>query len=230
MVSAEPFRFKDSRTVETLLTDTTLACFSWETRGDAGFALIVPTASFSSSGGGRGCPLVFDAGDEGLENGSGTPDTDRAVDLRVAVDLVDIVERTEAVETVRFAIGLTLGESVGFPLIDGIVLEATDGGRLGKRGVLAPVVCTLEVEIAEEADVFRVRPTLLGVSSERAVSKAVEFSLAVVVEETLEEPDTALGVEGPAAPLRIVDVVERVDLMDAATDFGRGTRSGVVVE
>lgn len=165
-----------------------------------------------------------------MEKGSGAPDTDRTVDLRVAVDLVDTVERTEAVDAVRFVIGLTLGESVGFPLIDGVVLEATDGGRLGKRGVLAPVVCTLEVETAEDADVFRVRPALLGVSSERAVSKAVEFSLAVVAEETREEPDTALGVEGPAAPLRMVDVVERVDRTDAATDLGRGKRSGVVVE
>lgn len=191
--------------------------------------MAAPAASFPSSGG-RGFPLAFDAGEEDLENGSGAPDTDRTVDLRVAVDLVDIVERTEAVDAVRLVIGPTLGESAGFPLTDGVVLEATDGERLGNRGVLAPVVCTLEVDTTDEADVFRVRPTLLGVSSERAVSNAVEFSLAVVVEETREEPDTALGVDGPAAPLRIVDVVERVDLADAATDFGRGTRSAVAVE
>ena len=36
--------------------------------------------------------------------------------------------------------------------------------------------------------------------------------------------------EGPAAPLRIVEVVDRVDLTEAATDFGRGKRSTAAVE
>ncbi len=141
----------------------------------------------------------------------------------------------DAVEAVRFATAPTFGSSIGFPpLIDGVVLDATDGGRFGTRGVLTPVVCTLVVEMDDAADDFRVRPTLLGVSSDLAVSNAVELALVVAVEsvEAREEPDTLRSVDGPgpATPLRIVDAVERVDLMDAATDFGRGGLSVVAVE
>ena len=44
-----------------------------------------------------------------------------------------------------------------------------------------------------------------------------------------DEPDGVRRPEGPAAgPLRIVDVVERVDLTDPAADFGRGNLSVAV--
>ena len=234
MVSAELFRLSDSRTVDTLLVDTMLACFSCAiTAGDLGFALIVPPASFSSCSGGRGLPFVF-AGVEGFDGvGGATLDVDRAIDFRVAVDLVDIVDRTDVEEAVRLATGF--GGSTGLPpLMEGVVLEATDGGRLGTRGVLAPVVCTLVVDTVDAADDLRVRATLLTVSSDRAVSNAVEFSLVLVALEdnvdARDEPDGVRRVEGPATPFRIVDAVERVDLIDAATDFGLGGRSVVAVE
>lgn len=135
-------------------------------------------------------------------------------------------------DRVRFATGLILGTgSDVLPLTDGVVLEATDGGRLGTRGVPVPVVRTLVVEIDDADDDLRVRPTLLAVSSDRAVSNAVEFLLALdVVEAGREERLGARRVEGPAAPRRIVEAVEHVDLMEDATDFGRGTLSAVAVE
>ena len=234
MVSAELLRLSDSRTVDALLDETMLACFSCDIAdGVLGFALIVPPAVFSSCSGGSGLPFALE-GVGGTEVLAGVPTVDRAIDFRVAVDLVETVERTEAVDAVRFATGPSFGGSMAFPpLIDGVVLEATDGGRFGTRGVLAPVVCTLVVDTDDAADDFRVRPTLLGVSSDLAVSNAVEFSLVVAVEsvDAREEPDVLRRVEGPATPLRMVDAVERVDLMDAATDFGRGGgRSVVAVE
>lgn len=168
----------------------------------------------------------------GFDVDAGVPEADRATDFRVAVDRVETVERTDAVDTVRFATGLILGTGSDIlPLTDGVVLEATDGGRLGTRGVPVPVVRTLVVEIDDAADDLRVRPTLLAVSSDRAVSNAVEFSLALdVVEAGREERLGARRVDGPAAPRRMVEAVERVDLMEDATDFGRGTLSAVAVE
>ena len=83
-------------------------------------------------------PFVFGVG--GFE-GAGVETIDRAIDLRVAVDFVEATDRTDAVDTVLFGIGLALGSSTGLPpLMDGVVREATDGGRFTKRGVLAPVV------------------------------------------------------------------------------------------
>lgn len=140
IVSAELLRFRDSRSVDALLEETTLACFSWETGVGFGFALIVPTALSSLFSWERDCPFTFGNGVDDLDGKAGMLDTDRAVDLRVAVDLVDVVERTDAVEAVRFATGPVREVSAGFPLSEGVVLEATDGGRLGMRGVLAPVV------------------------------------------------------------------------------------------
>ena len=100
----------------------------------------------------------------------------RTTDLRVAVDLVETADRTDVADAVRFATGLGFGTSAGGRLLtEDVVLDATDGGRLGVRGVDVPVVRTLTVETDDAAEPRRVRPTLLGVSSDRAVSNAVEF-------------------------------------------------------
>ncbi len=239
MVSAELLRLRDSRTVEALLEDTALPCFSFASvAADLGFALIVPPAAFSSRCGGRDFPFV--CGGDGFEGvGGALPLVERATDFRVAVDLVEMVDRTDAVETGRLA--GSFGSSTALPLTDGVVRDATDagrdatdGGRFGTRGVLTPVVCVLRVDTLDAADDVRVRATLLAVSSDRAVSNAVDFPLVLValVEsvEARDEPDGVRGEEGPATPFRMVDATERVELIDAATDFGRGGLSLVVVE
>lgn len=222
--------------VDVLAEETTLDCFSCDTTdavfddGDFGFALIVPPAPFSScSAAGSGLTPTF-AGVDGLEGG--VPEGVRTTDFLVAVDFVEMVERTEVVDTVRFAMGVgfavSAGEGGGLRLTDDVVLDATDGGLLGVRGVDVPVVRTLTVDTDDAADPRRVRPTLLGVSSERAVSNAVEFSLVDEVESVdagREGDGGGRSVEGPAAVLRIVEVVERVDLTEAATDFGLGNLS-----
>lgn len=232
IVSAELFRLS----VDVLVEDTTLPCFSCASEGGGAFAfgLIVPP--FSS------CAVLLPAlvGRGGLVEG--VPGVERTTDFLVVVDLFEIVERIEVVETVRFATGLVFPDSAddggGRLLTDEVVLDVTEGGRLGMRGVDVPVVRTLVVETAEAAESRRCRVTLLAVSSDRAVSNAVEFSLIDEFDSVDAGRDAAdeggRSVDGPAAPLRIVDVVERVDLTeaatdltDAATDFGRGKRSAV---
>ena len=76
------------------------------------------------------------------------------------------------------------------------------------------------------------RQTLLGVSSDRAVSKAVDCSLVVAVEsvDARDDAETLRRVDGPATPFLMVEAAERVDLIEAATDFGRGGLSTVAVE
>ena len=243
IVSEELLRLRDSRTVETLLDETTLSCLACE-KVLEGFALIVlPAASSPASEdtGDTGFPFPFvppfvftDAGD--FDEAVLT--VDRAMDFLVAVDFVETVERIETADGVRLATGLSLAGSEDLLLTDGVVRDATEGGRFGTRGVLGPVVCTLEVEIEDAAEDFLVRPTLLGVSSDRAVSNAVVFSLAIdtvdgardgVRDGAREPPEGVRRPEGPAAgPLRIVDVVERVERTELATDLGRGKRSGAV--
>ena len=166
---------------------------------------------------------------------------DRAMDFLVAVDFVETVERIETVDGVRLATGLSLAGSEDLLLTEGAVRDATEGGRFGMRGVLGPVVCTLEVGIEDAAEDFLVRPTLLGLIPDRAVSNVVVFSLAIDAIETVdgardggrdgghEPPEGMRRPEGPAAGLlRIVDVVERVERTELATDSGRGKRSGAI--
>ena len=66
IVSAELLRFRDSRSVDALLEETTLACFSWETGVGFGFALIVPTALSSLFSWERDCPFTFGNGVDDL--------------------------------------------------------------------------------------------------------------------------------------------------------------------
>lgn len=233
MVSAELFRLS----VDVLVDDTTLPCFSCASDGgDFALGLIVPPAPFSSCG----ALLPALVGRGGLVEG--VPGVERTTDFLVVVDLFEIVERIDVVDTVRFATGLVFPDSAGDGggrlLTDEVVLDVTEGGRRGMRGVDVPVVRTLVVDTADAAESRRCRVTLLAVSSDRAVSNAVEFSLIDEFDSVDAGRDAAddggLSVDGPAAPLRIVDVVDRVDLTeaatdltDAATDLGRGKRSAV---
>lgn len=162
-------------------------------------------------------------------------------DLRTGVlfdeaDAVELVERIEAVEGVRFAAGERFARSTGdsdgrFPFARGVA-----EGTRGLVGVLevdvVPAVLMLTVETVEAVDTLLGR-VVAGESSDFAVSKLVEASLALAtdivdvdrvdaVDDGLDKPEGGRRVEGPATFLRRVEAVDRVDLVDAATDRGLG--------
>ena len=103
-------------------------------------------------------------------------------------------------------------------------LEAVDGTRdRAVRGDDTVVLdLTLLVESVDAVDTTRDRVPDVAVTSDLAVSKAVELSLT---EETAESGLVALDggrrVEGPAARLRTVDACDLTDFTEAVDDRTR---------
>lgn len=178
---------------------------------------------------GFGVPLLFGGG------GGGTPD------LRVGVFLVGVefevvtlleetVDRMEVLDGVRRgATGasflLSTGEGGGrlevvdaFDTIDGARERTTLGDDTDVVAVdLADL--TEVVDIVEAVDITLDRVAAdVGVSSDLAVSNAVETSLADSVEFGRDRADGGRRVEGPAPVFRMVDAVDRVDLTEAADE------------
>lgn len=220
IVAEEDFLLSDPLTVDALLVETMLACFSWEMAdGAGGFA-----SSVSDSSPGGDDSLSFFGGGVG-----GTPDFLSTVFLPGAdVEVEEVVERMELLEMVRFAGAganrlLSTGEDGGF-LLTTEALEAVDGTRdravLGDDTVVFDL--TLTVDSVDAVETTRDRVLEVGVTSDLAVSKAVELSLVEdKVEEGRDNSDGGRRVEGPAAALRTVDACDLTDFTDAADDRTR---------
>lgn len=201
IVSEDDLRFKDPLTVDAELDETTLPCFSCilDTvlavgEGNAGalfFRLTVLGADdFVEAA--EDVVALLAAFDNLGAGGSAGGDLLTGVLLDAIEGLVEVDDRTEVEEAVRFAAGLreflSTGEDGG-RLMAPLVLAAVEGCRgLGVLGVV-PVVRTLAVETVEALDSLLVLTLLLltlrlvapevelGVTSDLAVSNAVDASL-----------------------------------------------------
>lgn len=152
-------------------------------------------------------------------------------------DEAEALERIELLDMVLFATAganllLSTGEGGGFLLSTGEgggflltteAFDAVEGTR--DRGVLGEDIVVfdfvLAVETVEAVETTRERAPEVGVTSDLAVSKAVELSLVEdIVEAGLasDNPDGGRRVEGPAAPLRTVDACDFADFTDTADD------------
>jgi len=207
MVSEELFLLRDPLTVDVLVVEATLGCFSWSiTAGAVEFASTATDESSIEDGE----ALSFFGGGVG-----GTPDFLTAVFLPgVEVEAVEAVDRTELVEIVLFATAgagvnllLSTGEGGGF-LLATDALEAVEGAReravLGVERVVLDL--TLAVERVDAVDTTLERVPELGVMSDLAVSKVVELSLVDdMVDAGRDNPEGGRSVEDPATVLRTVD-------------------------
>ena len=112
---------------------------------------------------------------------------------------------------------VSIGDEGGF-LLATEARDAVEGAR--ERDVLTVVVVVVDlVLVAEGEDNTRERPAEVGVTSDLAVSKAVELSLVDdIVEDGRDSPDGGRSVEGPGVFLRIVEACDLTVLVDATDE------------